>query len=184
MPPNNNKVLNIINIKELEVEASKIVPKSGFEYVNGGAGDEWTFRKNIESFEKKQIIPRVLQNIENPDLSTSILGIKIKSPIIMAPAAAHGLVHESAEKGTAKGVAESNTIMSVSTYSSDTIDDIAVAGNGSLQWFQLYMSKDDEFNKYMVKDAENNGAKAIIITADATVGGNREADIRTILDFH
>lgn len=101
----------------------------------------------------------------------------------MAPAASHGLAHESAEKGTAKGVAEANTIMSVSTYSTDTIEDIAKAGNGGPQWFQLYMSKDDEFNKYIIKDAENNGAEAIIITADATVGGNREADIRNNFKF-
>ena len=181
--PNEVKSLNIINIKDLEIQASKIIPKGGFEYIQGGAGDEWTLKENTYSFEKKQIVPRVLQNLENPDTKTSILGIDIDMPIIMASVASHGLAHESGEKGTAKGVSEVNTIMGVSTYSTDTIEDIAKAGNGGPQWFQLYMSKDDEFNKYIVKDAESNGTKAIIITADATVGGNREADIRNNFIF-
>lgn len=176
--PSTEKELNIINAYDLATEAEKIIPHGGWDYIRGAAGDEITLRRNTDAFEDLEIYPRVLADLENPDLSTSILGIDLPFPIIMAPAAAHGLAHVTAEKGTARGVAEVGTIMGVSTYSNDTIDDIAKAGNGGPQWFQLYMSKDEEFNKAIVKHAEENGAKALIITADATVGGNREADVR------
>ena len=178
-----DEYIKIINVYDLENAASRVIPHGAFEYIAGGAGDELTLKENITSFNKKYIIPRVLQGIEEPDTSTSIFDINIKFPIIMAPAAAHGLAHETAEKGTAKGIAEVGTIMSLSTYSTSTIEEVASAGNGAPQWFQLYMSKDDHFNKYIVETAEKNGAKAIIITADATVGGNREADIRNNFTF-
>lgn len=176
--PSYEGAINFINFNDLEEQAEKVIPQGGWGYISGGAGDEWTMRENVRAFEDIEIYPRVLAGIEKPDLRTSILGIDIKSPIIMAPAAAHALEHVTAEKGTAKGVADSGTIMAVSTYSNDTIEDIARASGGAPQWFQLYMSKDEDFNKYVVEEAAKSGAKALIITADATVGGNREADKR------
>lgn len=172
-----NKI-KFINFEDLAAQAKKIIPQGGWGYISGGSGDEWTMRANTEAFNKIEIYPRVLANIEKPDLKTKILGTEIASPIIMAPCAAHGLAHVTAEKGTAQGVAAAGTIMSVSTYSNDTINDIAEAGKGATQWFQLYLRKDDGFNEYIIQDAVANGYKAIILTVDATVGGNREADVR------
>lgn len=176
-------VPDFINVYDLEREAARIIPQGGLDYIRGGAGDEWTMRQNTIAFERKQIMPRVLQDMENPNLATSVLGIDIPSPIIMAPAAAHGLEHVSAEKGTARGVMEAGTIMGVSTYSTNTMQEIAEAGAGGAQWFQLYMSKDNDFNKQVLKEAEALGAKGIILTVDATVGGNREADRRNSFRF-
>lgn len=170
--------INFINCDDLEEQAAKVIPQGGFGYISGGAGDEWTMHENTASFDYEEIYPRVLAGLEKPDISTEILGIKITSPIIMAPAAAHGLAHVSAEKGTAQGVAAAGTIMSISTYSNDTLEDISKAGQGAPQWFQLYPSKDEGFNRYLIEEAVSNGVKAIILTADATVGGNREMDLR------
>lgn len=171
-----NQELAIINLNQLEQQAAQVIPKGAFGYIQGGAGDEWTMRHNQLAFEKKCIIPRVLADLEHPDLATSILGTEIKSPIIMAPAAAHGLAHADGEKATARGVAEAGTIMGISSYANTTIEETAQAGDGAPQWFQLYMSKDDEFNFFLLDKAKSCGVKAIILTADATVGGNREAD--------
>ena len=138
---------------------------------------------NVESFDAVDIYPRVLTGVERPDTTTSVLGTVIAMPIIAAPAAAHGLAHTSAEAGTARGVAAANTIMSVSNYASSTLEDIAKAGAGAPQWFQLYLSKDDDFNRQIVKKAEKLGYKAIILTVDAPVGGNRVADSRNNFKF-
>lgn len=176
--PTNEGEISFINIEDLKQKAEQSIPKGGFGYISGAAGDEITLRRNTDSFNDKDIYPRVLEDFESPDLSTEILGLKLPFPIITTPMAAHGLAHVTAEKGTAKGTAEAGTIMAISTYSNETIDDIAKAGGGAPQWFQLYLSKDDDFNKYILEDAVKNNMKAIILTVDATVGGNREADIR------
>lgn len=176
--PDKQGPVSFINIEDLKQKAEQSIPKGGFGYISGGAGDEITLRRNTDSFNEKDIYPRVMQDLNNPNMSTEILGIELPFPIITAPMAAHGLAHASAEKGTAEGTAKAGSIMAISTYSNDTIDDIALAGGGAPQWFQLYLTKDDDFNAYILDDAVKNNMKAIILTVDATVGGNREADLR------
>ena len=175
--------IKIYDIDDLESRAMEIIPTGGFGYIRGGAETERTMERNITSFDMVDIYPRVLTNVDKPDLRTSILGIDISLPVIAAPAAAHGLAHVTAEAGTARGVAESGTIMSVSNYASSTLAEIARAGQGAPQWFQLYLSKDDDFNKRIIKQAEKLGYRAIILTVDAPVGGNRTSDARNDFKF-
>lgn len=88
-----DRELQIINLNLLEQQAAKVIPPGAFGYIQGGAGDEYTMRENQEAFKCKAIVPRVLADLEHPDLRTSILGTEISGPIIMAPSAAHGLAH-------------------------------------------------------------------------------------------
>lgn len=176
--PSEIKEIRVINTYELEDEARKIVPKGGFDYMSGASGDEFTLRQNNEAWNKKGIIPRVLADVEHPDPSTSIFGIDIKVPFIMAPIAAHGLAHQTKEAGTARGVSEFGTIMSISAYSGASFNEIEEGLNGSPRWFQIYMSKDDELNKNILDEAKADGATAIILTADSTLSGNRHRDER------
>jgi len=168
--------IEIIDIQDLEDAAKQIIPSGGFGYIYGGAETEQTMQRNISAFDCVDIYPRVLTSVVEPNLHTSILGVDISLPVIVAPAAAHGLAHISAEAGSARGAAVSGTIMSVSNYASSTLAEIAAAGAGAPQWFQLYLSKDDAFNRKIVKQAEDLGFKAIILTVDAPVGGNRFRD--------
>ncbi|MCC8172581.1 MAG: lactate oxidase [Parabacteroides sp.] len=177
------KPLQITDIYELEKVAEKLIPSGGWGYLHGGAGDEWTMRQNTKAFNHKTIIPRILANMDKPELQTSIFGTGLRLPVIMAPVAAQGLANEEAEEGTAKGVAAAGTIMAISSYAGKSIEEIAKAGGGAPQWFQLYLSKDDGFNRYVLDQAKENGMKAVVLTADATVGGNREADIRNHFTF-
>lgn len=168
--------LDIVNLDMLEKEVVKVLEKGAYGYVQGGAGEEITMRRNREAFNDAAIVPRVLAGLENPDMTTSILGTALPFPFIVSPTAAHGLCHADGEKATARAAAEAGTIMCVSSYANYSVDEIAKAGGGAPWWFQLYMSKDDSFNDFLLDSAVKNGAKAIILTADATVGGNREAD--------
>ena len=122
--PSEVKELDIVNTYELEELAKEIVPKGGFYYMAGGTGDEFTLRQNTEVWNTKGILPRVLADVEFPDPSTSILGHDIPAPFIMAPIAAHGLAHETKEAGTARGVADFGTIMSISAYSGAKFEEI------------------------------------------------------------
>lgn len=173
----------IYDIDDLEQRAANVIPSAGFDYIYGGAETEGTMRRNISAFDDIEIYPRVLTGVDMPDISTSILGVDISLPVIAAPAAAHGLAHVSAEAGSARGVAASGTIMSVSNYASSSLEEIANAVPGAPQWFQLYLSKDDSFNRALVKKAENLGFRAIILTVDAPIGGRRVRDIRNEFKF-
>jgi isopentenyl diphosphate isomerase/L-lactate dehydrogenase-like FMN-dependent dehydrogenase len=119
----------------------------------------------------------VLQGIDHADLSTELFGIPLATPIIQAPSAAQGLAHVKGEVDTAIGVAKAGSIFSISTYANTKIEDAAVAVPDAPQFFQLYMSKDDEFNQFLLNKAVQSGAKAIILTVDSTLGGYREEDI-------
>lgn len=173
--------LDILNLPALEAEAKKIIPAGGFGYIAGGSEDNWTLAANTKAFNHAQIVPKALSNIEKPDLSTSIFGIDLKTPVMMAPTAAQGLAHAKGEVDTAKGVAAAGALMAQSTYSSTSIADTAAAAPGAPQFFQLYMSKNWDFNDFLLDEAKKAGAKAILLTVDATVDGYRESDI--INDF-
>ncbi|MFC6255060.1 lactate oxidase [Secundilactobacillus hailunensis] len=179
----NEKILNILNLTQLATEAKKIIPAGGFGYIASGSEDEFTLQANRKAFQHRQIVPRSLSNIEKPQTDTTIFGINLKMPIMMAPAAAQGLAHVKGEADTAKGVAKAGALMTESTYSSASIADVAAGGGGAPQFFQLYMSKDWDFNKSILDEAKKAGVKAIILTVDATIGGFREADIVNQFQF-
>ncbi|MDW2975353.1 MAG: alpha-hydroxy-acid oxidizing protein [Alphaproteobacteria bacterium] len=178
-----DKKITIYDIGDLESMVAQIIPQGGFDYIRGGAETENTMRRNESAFDAVDIYPRVMTGVDNPDTRTSIFGVDISMPIIAAPAAAHGLAHVTAEAGSARGVAAAGTIMSVSTYASSTLAKIAEAGNGAPQWFQLYLSKDEDATRALVKSAEDLGYSAIILTVDAPIGGNRVRDARNDFKF-
>ncbi len=179
----NERALDILNLDQLEAQAKEIIPTGGFGYIAGGSEDEWTLQANRRAFTHKQIVPRALTNIEKPELDTNVFGLPLKTLIFMVPAAAQGLAHAKGEVDTAKGLAAVGGLMAQSTYSSTSIADTASAGAGAPQFFQLYMSKDWEFNKSLLDEAKKAGVKGIILTVDATVDGYREADIVNNFQF-
>lgn len=174
--------LNVINLPSLENLAKEILPKGGFEFIRGGSEDEWTLRENTIAFDRVQILPHVLSNISEPETKTSIFGLQLDTPLVMAPAAAQGIAHIRGEAATAEGMAATGSLMTQSTYSSKLIADAAAAGHGAPQFFQLYLSQDNDLNKFLLDKAKEAGSKAIVITTDLTAEGYREADI--VNDFH
>ena len=181
-----DKPIKIVNLAELEKEASKSMQEGAFGYVRGGAENEQSLRENTSSFDKKYIEPRILAGLETKDIdmTTSLFGIPLTLPVIQAPMAAHGLAHVEGEEATARGMIQAGSIPSLSTYGNKTIEEVAkAAGAGKPFFFQLYMSKNDAFNRFTIERAKKYGAKAIILTVDAPVGGYREDDVRTDFKF-
>ncbi|WP_193017059.1 lactate oxidase [Proteus sp. FME41] len=177
--------IKIVNLNAMENQVKDNMDKGAFGYIRGGAEDETNLRSNTEAFNKKYIMPRALQGIEfsDLDLKTEFLGIKLDTPIIQAPMAAQGLAHQQGEVATAKGMAKAGSIFSLSTYGNKTIKEVADAKPGYPFFFQLYMSKNDSFNEYILSQAKQYGAKGIILTVDSPVGGYREDDIKNSFQF-
>lgn len=172
----NESHINVISLEDLREKAREIIPKNGYDYIANGSGNEWTLRRNGTAFDDVQIYPRVLTSIDSPDTTTEILGIKTSMPIMAACPAAQGLAHSQGEKDTAKGIAAAGTIMSESTYSTFTVEDICKAAPGAPNFFQIYASKDWNTNQAMLDMAQKAGCKAIVWTVDAAVVGHRESD--------
>jgi lactate oxidase len=173
--------LDMINLHDLAAEAERVIPRGPYEYIAGGSGDEWTLRENTRAFDDRQILPRQLAGVTTPDLSTTLLGTKLGTPVFIPPMAAHGLAHASAEKGTARGAAEVDSggaLFCTQTLANTPLEEIAKAGSGP-KWFQLYYAADPGVNRELIQRAKAAGNTAIVFTVDFEWPGNREADLRT-----
>jgi isopentenyl diphosphate isomerase/L-lactate dehydrogenase-like FMN-dependent dehydrogenase len=168
--------MDLVNVFDYEkLAATKIDPPT-WDFYQGGSEDEITLHANRQVFERIRLRPRVLVDVSRCDLSTSVLGIPISMPVIIAPTAGHGLAHPDAECATARAAQEAGTLMIVSTDSTRSIEDIAGVSAGPL-WFQLYIHTYDEAEA-LVKRAEVAGYKAIVLTVDLPRFSKRERNLR------
>ncbi|HWG07349.1 MAG TPA: alpha-hydroxy acid oxidase [Beijerinckiaceae bacterium] len=171
--PTQVKSISIVNLRVLQDEAQKVIPAGGFASIAGGSGDEWTMRQDQEAFYRYPIHPRVVTGHAEPDLSTTLLGTPISMPVFVTPMAGHGLAHASAEVGTAKGADAAKTLFVAPLLSNVTMEEIAQATTGP-KWFQIYLPADRGLARSLLGRAKAAGYKAVIVTADSFVPGNRE----------
>lgn len=148
-----------------------------FDYIDGGSDDEVTLGRNTSAFDDYDLLFRVLAGADDVDMSTTLLGEKLKVPFFVSPAAGHRLFHTHGERGVAKAADKLGTIFSLSTLSSVSIEDIAALTSGP-KWFQLYVWKDRGLVKEMVDRAKDAGYQALTLTVDFPIAGNRERDPR------
>lgn len=174
-----DEVLHMVNVEELARKAKDVMPEAAYYYVASGAENEWTWRANTSAFNHYQIIPRALTNMSHPQLDTEFMGMKLKTPVMIAPIACHGIANKTAEVGTQKGAAAAGALFSSSTYANKGVEDIAAAAPNAPRYFQLYLSKDWKFNRMVFDAIKKTGYKGIWLTVDALVSGYREANIRT-----
>jgi L-lactate oxidase len=175
--PTEIKSIEIINLRELEPAAQKVIPVGGFGYISSAAGDEWTKRENEAAFKRVTIVPRYLTGYKDADRSTTLLGSKVSMPIIVSPMAGHGMAHATAEAGSAKGTGEAGALYTAASLSTNTLEEIAQAGSGP-KWFQIYLPADRGQAREILDRAKAAGYRAIVLTIDATVASNRETDRR------
>lgn len=169
-----------VNVNEFSALARNVLPKMIYDFYAGGAEDEWTLRENVAAFQRIRLRPRVLVDVSNVDLSTTILGFKISAPIMIAPTAMHKLAHPEGELATARAAAAAGTIMVLSFSSTSTVEEVAATCD-AVRFFQLYVYKNRSISAVLVRRAERAGYKAIVLTADTPKLGRREADIRNKL---
>ncbi|KAM3276226.1 hypothetical protein ACQJBY_044548 [Aegilops geniculata] len=166
-----------VNIREYQELAKKALSKMHYDYINGGAEDEHTLRDNIAAYGRILLRPQVLVDVSNIDMSTSLLGYNMPSPIIVAPTGSHKVATPQGEVATAKAAASCNSLMVLSFSSNCRIEEVASSCN-AIRFYQLFVFKKRDVSSTLVRRAESNGFKAIVLTVDTPVFGRREADIR------
>ena len=166
------------NFDDYRKLAKKKLPSPIFHYIDGGSDDEITLNRNTEAFNDCDLVPNVLSDVGNIDLSTTVFGKKIDFPLFLAPTAMHRLYHHHGEKASALAAKKFGTIFSMSTMSTTSIEEI---GNctGSPKLFQLYIHKDTGLTDNLIERCERAGFDAMCLTVDTVVAGNRERDRRT-----
>jgi 4-hydroxymandelate oxidase len=176
--------VQIISLRELEEEARRRLPPAYYDYFAGGADDEITMRANETAFGRIRLLPRVLRATGKPQIDLTLLGERLKTPVLIAPTAFHRLAHPEGECATARAAAAAGTIMIVSMASTVAIEEVAAAaretgidGDPHL-WFQLYLQPDRGFTKALAQRAEAAGCKTLVVTVDSPVFGHREREIR------
>lgn len=167
-----------VNVREYERHAELMLPKNAFDYYASGANDMVTLRENRAAFNRLRLRPRILRDVSRTSIATSVLGVEVSSPICIAPTAMQKMATHEGECATSKAAAKAGALMTLSSWSTTALEDVASAAPSGYRWFQLYVYKDRKVTASLVKRAEAAGYKALAVTVDTPVLGRREADVR------
>ena len=172
-----------INIAEYEDIARQRLHPAVWDYFSGGANDEVTLHENRAAFARIQLRPRVLVDVSQIDLATTLLEAPVTMPICVAPSAMHGAACADGECATAQAAGALGTLVAVSTESTRTLEEIAQAATGPL-WFQLYFSRRTRGHaERLAKRAEAAGYRAIALTVDSARWGHKEQHERSAATY-
>jgi isopentenyl diphosphate isomerase/L-lactate dehydrogenase-like FMN-dependent dehydrogenase len=181
------------SIDDLRELARRRLPRGVFDFFDGGADDEITLRANCDGFKRLRLRPRVLVNVQQPELSTLVVGATAAAPLVIAPTGAIGAGWPGADVAIARVAARLGIPYTLSTMATSSIEDVAAVG-GRL-WFQLYVLRDQALTQGLLKRAQEAGYEALVVTLDLPTGGKRERDLhnrftvplrpnaRTVFDF-
>ena len=168
----------LASLSDFEKAARERMSTMAYEYVSGGAGDEQTLAWNQGAYREIKLRSRILVDVSRIDTSVKLFGRTLPHPILLAPTAYHKLVHPDGEIATANGAMAANATMIVSSFATQSVEDIARAVPGAPLWFQLYVQPDRDFTRALVQRAEAAGCQALCVTVDTPVLGARNRETR------
>ena len=166
------------NFHDFRCLAKRRLPSPLFDYIDGGADDEATLRRNTESFERYDLVPNVLRGAEAPDLSVSVMGQKLAMPVYCSPTALQRLFHHDGERAVAAAAAKYGTMFGISSLGTVSLEELRKK-HKTPQAYQFYFHKDRGLNHAMMQRAKEAGVNVMMMTVDSITGGNRERDLRT-----
>jgi len=166
------------NFHDFRKLAKRRLPSPIFNYIDGAADDEVTYRRNTESFETCDLVPNVLTGVEDIDMSVTVMGQKLDMPIYCSPTALQRLFHHDGERAVAAAAAKYSTMFGVSSLGTVSLAEIRKKHNNP-QVYQFYYHKDRGLNRAMMESAKEAGVEVMMLTVDSITGGNRERDLRT-----
>ena len=167
----------VTNIADLRAIARRRVPRAFFEYADRGSYDETTLHENRRAFDRLQLRQRVMQDVDNRSLATTILGEPASMPLAIAPTGLTGLQHGSGEILGARAAAEAGIPFCLSTMSICSIEQVRAACDAPF-WFQVYVMRDRGFTRELIRRARAAQCSALMLTADLTVQGQRHREIK------
>lgn len=176
MPP----LLQIYNLADFEYVARRTMEPLAWAYYSSGCEDELTMRHNHSAYHSIFFKPRVLVDVLDIDLSTTMLGTKVLVPIYITATALGKLGHPDGEKVLTRSASKQGIIQMIPTLASCSFDEIVdEAVDNQTQWLQLYVNSDREISRKIIAHAEERGLTALFITVDAPQLGRREKDMRS-----
>ena len=170
-----NACHNFHDYREL---ARRRLPGPIFNYIDGGADDEVTLRRNTESFENVDLIPNVLRGVGEIDTSVTVMGQKLDVPFYCSPTALQRLFHHQGERAVAHVAEKYGTMFGVSSLGTASLEELRKKHKNP-QVYQFYFHKDRGLNTAMMRRAKEAGVEVMMLTVDSITGGNRERDLRT-----
>jgi 4-hydroxymandelate oxidase len=169
----------LLTVDDFDAAARAVLPRMAYDYYRSGADDERTLRQNRRALRRYEIWYRVLVDVAERSLGTTLLGAPLSMPILIAPTAYHRMAHPEGELATARAAASAGALYVVSTLATTRLEDVAAASTGP-KWFQLYVHKDRGFTRSLVERAQAAGYGALVLTVDAPLLGRRLADERNV----
>jgi len=166
------------NFHDFRRLARRRVPGPIFDYIDGGADDEVTLRRNTASFEQCDLVPSVLRGVASVDMSVTVMGQKLAMPVYCSPTALQRLFHHDGERAVAAAAAKYGTMFGVSSLGTVSLEELRKA-HGTPQVYQFYYHRDRGLNRAMMQRAKQAGIDVMMLTVDSITGGNRERDLRT-----
>jgi L-lactate dehydrogenase (cytochrome) len=166
------------NFHDFRTLAKRRLPGPIFNYIDGAADDEVTYRRNTESFEQCDLIPSVLRGVKDIDTSVTVMGQKLALPFYCSPTALQRLFHHQGERAVAAAAAKYGTMFGVSSLGTVSLEELRRSHSGP-QVYQFYFHRDRGLNRAMMQRAKDAGVEVMMLTVDSITGGNRERDLRT-----
>ncbi|WP_348654601.1 alpha-hydroxy acid oxidase [uncultured Psychrobacter sp.] len=165
------------DIEDLRRVAERKVPRMFYDYVDSGSWTETTYRNNETDFDRIKLRQRVLVDMDNRSLATSMIGEPVKMPVAIAPTGFTGMMWADGEIHAARAAEKFGVPFSLSTMSICSIEDVATHTSKPF-WFQLYVMRDQAFMANLIRRAKEANCSALILTADLQVLGQRHKDIK------
>lgn len=172
------RVSDCHNFHDFRKLARRRLPGPIFNYIDGAADDEVTYRRNTDSFDSFDLVPNVLRGVSDVDMSVTVMGQKLATPFYCSPTALQRLFHHDGELAVAAAAAKIGTMFGVSSLGTASLEDVRRAHEGP-QCYQFYFHKDRGLNRTMMQRAKAAGVQVMMLTVDSITGGNRERDLRT-----
>jgi L-lactate dehydrogenase (cytochrome) len=166
------------NFHDFRELARRRLPGPIFDYIDGAADDEVTYRRNTASFEQCDLLPDVLRGVASVDLSVTVMGQKLAMPFYCSPTALQRLFHHQGERAVAAAASKYGTMFGVSSLGTVSVEELRKAYS-TPQIYQFYFHRDRGLNRAMLQRAKDAGVEVMMLTVDSITGGNRERDLRT-----
>jgi L-lactate dehydrogenase (cytochrome) len=166
------------NFHDFRALARRRLPRPIFDYIDGGADDEVTYRRNTASFDRCDLVPNVLRGVATVDLSVTVMGQQLAVPFYCSPTALQRLFHHQGERAVAAAASKYGTMFGVSSLGTVSMEALRKSYS-TPQVYQFYFHKDRGLNRAMLQRAKDAGVEVMMLTVDSITGGNRERDLRT-----
>ncbi|MEO0549723.1 MAG: alpha-hydroxy acid oxidase [Pseudomonadota bacterium] len=166
------------NFSDFRKLAKQRLPSAIFHYIDGAADDEITYKRNTAAYEDVDLVPGVLNDVQEVDLSVEVMGQKLAMPFYCAPTALQRLFHYQGERAVAQAATQAGTMFGVSSLATVSVEEISKHAPGP-KMFQFYFHKDRALNDALLERARAAKFDVMALTVDTITGGNRERDLRT-----